>query len=51
MIFIAVAPPLILLLWRWAPETKGKTLEEIGGLFGDHVAVERGEVNTKSLEA
>ncbi len=27
-------------LWIFAPETKGKTLEEIGALFGDELAVE-----------
>lgn len=27
-------------MWIFAPETKGKTLEEIGALFGDKLAGE-----------
>lgn len=40
LVFITISPFLVALMWIFAPETKGKTLEEIGALFGDKLAGE-----------
>lgn len=47
LVFICISPPLTVCLWVFAPETKGKSLEEIGALFGDQLATE----TLTSLEA
>jgi hypothetical protein len=37
LVFICIGPIGAALLWKFAPETKGKTLEEIPSMFGDNV--------------
>lgn len=39
LVFICAGPVGAGLIWWYAPETNGKTLEEIGGLFGDDLAI------------
>ncbi|KIW79468.1 hypothetical protein Z517_06080 [Fonsecaea pedrosoi CBS 271.37] len=39
LVFILAGPVGALLVWLYGPETKGKTLEEIGGILGDELAV------------
>ncbi|EXJ69268.1 uncharacterized protein A1O5_07304 [Cladophialophora psammophila CBS 110553] len=39
LVFICAGPVGALLIWLYGPETKGKTLEEIGGIFGDELAI------------
>lgn len=39
LLFICLGPVGAALIWMYAPETKGKTLEEIGGLFGDKLTI------------
>ncbi|KIJ68169.1 hypothetical protein HYDPIDRAFT_107835 [Hydnomerulius pinastri MD-312] len=40
VMFIGLTVVDIWVMWRWFPETKGLSLEEINGLFGDEVAVQ-----------
>ncbi|KAF8444568.1 general substrate transporter [Boletus edulis BED1] len=39
VMFIGLTVIDVAVIWRWFPETKGLSLEEINGLFGDEVAV------------
>lgn len=50
LVFIIISPVLIALFFYFAKETKGKTLEEIGGLFGDALAVESLDTLGEKLE-
>ena len=50
LVFICISPFLIALFFYFAEETKGKTLEEIGGLFGDVLAVESLDVMGEKME-
>ncbi|KAF5677817.1 quinate permease [Fusarium heterosporum] len=39
LVFVFVPLSGVLVIWRWFPETKGLSLEEIAALFGDKVVV------------
>lgn len=50
-VFIIVPLFCVAIIWFYFPETNGLTLEEIGKLFGDKVAVELGAVASSDLAA
>jgi len=47
--FICMTAVNILIMWRYFPETKGLSLEEINGKFGDEVAAPL-EKETRAVE-
>jgi hypothetical protein len=40
IIFVVMAVAFVPAIWYCCPETKGLSLEEIGGLFGDEIVVQ-----------
>lgn len=49
LVFIALTAVCTPLMWWLFPETKGLSLEEIGGKFGDEVVVHLAEITDEQL--
>ncbi|KAF2790363.1 general substrate transporter [Melanomma pulvis-pyrius CBS 109.77] len=50
LVFICLCTINIIIVWRFYPETKGLSLEEIDELFGDPVAVHLTDANKDQME-
>lgn len=50
LVFIVMAVVFMPAIWRCCPETKGLSLEEINGLFGDEVVVQLTHTSAAVLE-
>lgn len=50
LVFLIVTAINIFVVWRFFPETKGLSLEEIGEVFGDHVAVQLTQLTMEERE-
>ncbi|KAG6372302.1 general substrate transporter [Boletus reticuloceps] len=48
VMFIGLTVIDVVVIWRWFPETKGLSLEEINGLFGDEVAVHFSDIQREA---
>lgn len=49
LLFISLTAIDIAVIWRWFPETKGLSLEEINSKFGDEVAVRLNDKDVKTM--
>lgn len=50
VVFLVITFVNIIIVWRLFPETKGLSLEEIGELFGDDVAVQLTQLTAEERE-
>lgn len=50
LVFLIITSINIFIVWWIFPETKGLSLEEIGELFGDHVAVQLTQLTMEERE-
>ncbi|KAF2250929.1 general substrate transporter [Trematosphaeria pertusa] len=50
MVFVCLCIVNVIIVWRFYPETKGLSLEEIDELFGDPVAVHLTDANKDQME-